>query len=138
MEAPSQMLENWVWEEETLKMMSGHYQDHSTTIPKELLDKLVASRKANAGSFNLRQIILGTFDQRIHTADKADTQQVYSDTYREIMGIEVPSGTNMPANFGHMAGGYDAQYYGYLVSNFSIWSHHDDLCWPGTTTVIIW
>ena len=131
------MLENWVWEEETLKMMSGHYQDHSTTIPKELLDKLVASRKANAGSFNLRQIILGTFDQRIHTADKADTQQVYSDTYREIMGIEVPSGTNMPANFGHMAGGYDAQYYGYLVSNFSIWSH-DHLCWPGTTTVIIW
>jgi Zn-dependent oligopeptidase len=26
LEAPSQMLENWCWEEEPLKMMSGHYE----------------------------------------------------------------------------------------------------------------
>ena len=83
-----------------------------------LLDKLVASRKANAGAFNLRQVILGTFDQRIHTTGKADTTKVFSETYKEILGIETPAGTNMPANFGHMAGGYDAQYYGYLVSYF--------------------
>ena len=81
-----------------------------------VVDKLVASRKANAGAFNLRQVILGTFDQRIHTTNKADTAKVFADTYDEILGIQIPEGTNMPANFGHMAGGYDAQYYGYLVS----------------------
>ena len=84
----------------------------------------MASRKANAGAFNLRQVILGTFDQRIHTTGKADTTKVFSETYKEILGIETPPGTNMPANFGHMAGGYDAQYYGYLVSQIFFLTHH--------------
>ena len=119
-EAPSQMLENWVWEEEALKKMSGHYKDASE-IPRELLDKLTASRKANAGGFNLRQIVLATFDQRIHcvsdaeSAAKVDTQRLFSDIYKDIVGLSPIENTNMPASWGHMVG-YDAQYYGYLWS----------------------
>ena len=56
-EAPSQMLENWVWEEESLKLMSKHYKD-GTDLPKEMLDKLVASKNANAGGFTLRQVMI--------------------------------------------------------------------------------
>ena len=69
MEAPSQMLENWVWEKTSLARMSGHYKDHSP-IPDDLMQALVKSRTANAGMFNLRQILLGTFDQTIHTLPK--------------------------------------------------------------------
>ena len=75
MEAPSQMLENWCWEQESLRRMSAHYQDGSP-IPDNLLKSLLASRKANAGVFNLRQILLATFDQSIHTCDKVSCQIV--------------------------------------------------------------
>lgn len=115
LEAPSQMLENWVWEKEPLTLMSGHYET-SKTLPDEIVGKLAKSRKANAGGFNLRQIILGTFDQTIHTRGEADTKALFTQTYKDIMGIEPIPNTNMPANFGHLAGGYDAQYYGYLWS----------------------
>jgi len=114
-EAPSQMLENWVWEEESLRLMSKHYKDGSP-LPKEMLDKLVASRNANAGGFNLRQVFLATFDQRLHTATgKLDTAELIRQTYKEIVGIDTIPGTNFAAIFGHLVG-YDAQYYGYLWS----------------------
>merc|ERR1712142_638007 len=54
-EAPSQMLENWVWQEESLKLMSGHYKDNSP-IPDELLKALANSKQANEGAKSLRQI----------------------------------------------------------------------------------
>ena len=68
-EAPSQMLENWCWEAESLRRMSSHYKDGSP-IPDEMVATLVKARNANAGVFNLRQILLGTFDQTIHTRAK--------------------------------------------------------------------
>ncbi|XP_064605583.1 thimet oligopeptidase-like [Liolophura sinensis] len=114
-EAPSQMLENWCWEKEPLCRMSAHYKDGSS-IPDDMLKKLLRSRTANAGVFNLRQILLGTFDQTIHTQAEADTAALFGKLSKEILGIESSPNTNMSASFGHLAGGYDAQYYGYLWS----------------------
>ena len=114
-EAPSQMLENWCWEKEPIQRMSKHFKDGSA-IPDEILEKLINSRLANAGMFNLRQITLGTFDQAIHTREKADTMKVFAETAERIMKVSPSAGTNMSASFGHLAGGYDAQYYGYLWS----------------------
>jgi len=113
-EAPSQMLENWVWKEESLKLMSKHYKDGSE-LPKDMLDKLIASKKANAGVFNLRQILLATFDQRLHQGQKVNTADLMAQLSNEILGLDVIPGTNFAAHFGHLVG-YDAQYYGYMWS----------------------
>merc|ERR1712146_215794 len=112
-EAPSQMLENWCWEKEALHRMSKHYKT-GEPIPDEMLDALISSRNANAGLLNMMQIVLGKFDQAIHSVKEADTAAMLSEIQNKLMKVLTTEGTNMAASFGHLAGGYDAQYYGYM------------------------
>lgn len=70
------MLENWCWEKEPLRRMSKHYKT-GEPIPDDLLEKLIKSRIANAGMFNLRKILLGMFDQTIHTNSKVEFGDVF-------------------------------------------------------------
>ncbi|MGK5084776.1 M3 family metallopeptidase [Bdellovibrionota bacterium FG-1] len=116
-EAPSQMLENWVWSPEVLSSLSGHYQDHSRKLPKELLSRMIAARDFNQGYFYTRQLMLGLLDMAYHTASgPVDTTAIQNRLYREIIGVEPIEGGHFQAGFGHLMGGYDSGYYGYLWS----------------------
>merc|ERR1711871_305377 len=114
-EAPSQMLENWCWVKEGLQRLSSHHET-GEPLPEADVETLVRSKNANAGGMNKRQVLLGSFDQTIHSRKQANTSEVLAELTKSLLGLEMTPGTNMSASFGHLAGGYDAQYYGYLWS----------------------
>ena len=101
-EAPSQMLENWVWDKDALKMISGHYEDGSP-IPKYLLDSLIASRVANIGYKSLSSLYLATYDIILHTHNHTDTMKLSREVHMDFFGIERIEGTNIGATFSHLS-----------------------------------
>jgi len=144
-EAPSQMLENWCWEPAQLKNLSRHYsytskeyaEEFAKTskekapekIPDDLIEKVIKTRHVNDALFNLRQLHFGLYDMFIHQPKShEDIEKIdFSETYNKMRaefsgmdGLEVKNGNwtwgNGQACFGHLVGGYDAGYYGYLSS----------------------
>lgn len=116
-ETPSQTLEEWVWDPKVLESLSGHYTNTSRKIPVELLTRVIAARDVGIGSYYSGQLAYALEDMRFHSADgPVNTTEVWFRTYEEIKGMKPLAGTHQPASFGHLMGGYDAGYYGYLWS----------------------
>jgi thimet oligopeptidase len=116
-EAPSQMLENWVWDSAILKRVSGYYLDHSKKLPDAILSKMIKARDFNQGYFNTRQLVYGLLDMSYHTAHgPVNAAAVYDRLVNEVQGLAPIPGGKFPATFGHLMGGYDSGYYGYLWS----------------------
>lgn len=116
-EAPSQMLENWVYEKPVLDLMSGHYRDPAKKMPEETVAKIKQARTFDAGYRYTRQVFLASLDQTLHTSGpQVDPDAVSRSLYQGILGLEPARDTHFPATFGHLMGGYDAGYYGYLWS----------------------
>jgi len=115
-EAPSQMLENWAWSPKTLALLSSHYQT-GQPLPKALVTRMLASRHAGDGVFYSRQLFFATVDLDYHTGtDKVDTTKIWNARKQEILCMAPIEGGAPQATFGHLMGGYDAGYYGYLWS----------------------
>ena len=111
-EAPSQMLENWVWDTEVLNKFAGHYEDPSKKIDPEVLARMKEAQQATVATFYRRQLCFGIGDLRLHTAEgPIDSGTILNDTMAHVF-LNPPQGTAFAATFGHMAG-YSASYYGY-------------------------
>ncbi|MGP6188684.1 MAG: M3 family metallopeptidase [Vulcanimicrobiaceae bacterium] len=115
-EAPSQMLENWVWDPAILKELSA---DAATgkPLPADLIEKIRAARYVDDALHNTSQIAFATIDMDYHTlGPKVDTTEVWAKAVSEMTPLEIPKGVHPEAGFEHLMGGYDAGYYGYLWS----------------------
>ena len=116
-ELPSQMMENWLTEPETLNIFARHYET-GEAIPTDLIEKLKAARNFMKGWFLLRQISLCRLDLAWHTLNSANGIDDVLSFEREAIEdyVLLPyEGGCTSTSFGHIfAGAYSAGYYSYL------------------------
>jgi len=113
-EAPSQMLENWVWDKEILNQISRHYQTNEP-LSEEWRDNMIKSKNHMVAYTSMRQLIFGIFDMTIHSGSVDSYDLFYIELCAKYLGIHLPEGSLFSAGFGHLMG-YDAGYYGYMWS----------------------
>ncbi|ANB13623.1 Prd1p [Sugiyamaella lignohabitans] len=118
-EAPSQMLEFWTWNKDQLKQLSGHYTDPSKKLDDELIDSLIRSKHVNGAIATLRQLSFGIFDLSLHTSTDGDVDiaKLWNEVKEKVIGLSQGGEfTYGYSTFGHIMGGYDSGYYGYMWS----------------------
>ena len=116
-ELPSQFMEFWTWDKDSLDLLSEHIETKET-LPKHLLKALLDARFFQSGMQTLRQIEFSLFDLSIHKltpALSADGIQATLDDIRQKYAVLPTTDYNRFQNsFSHIfAGGYAAGYYSY-------------------------
>src|SRR5476649_545906 len=120
-EYPSQVNEMWAVWPEVLANYAKHYKT-GAPMPKELLDKVIASKKFNQGFLTTEYLSASLLDQRWHQLTPA---QIPTD----VLAFEAASLKDMGVDFAPVppryrttyfshsfSGGYSAGYYAYLWS----------------------
>lgn len=115
-ELPSQIMENWCYEKDSLDLFARHYES-GEKIPTELVERLKGSATFMEGYATLRQVGLATLDLTWHTADPDNINSVAGFEQEAIAEMDIlprVEGTNTSASFSHIfQGGYSAGYYSY-------------------------
>jgi peptidyl-dipeptidase Dcp len=115
-ELPSQIMENWVLEKESLDLFASHYETKEK-IPAALAKKIKDSSKFLAGYMSLRQVTFALLDMAWHTTEHSqikDYVQFENNILKDLQVLPKVDGINFSCGFSHIfAGGYSAGYYSY-------------------------
>lgn len=113
-EAPSQMLEDWVYDRHVLKVFA-EVCPQCKPVPDELIAKAAVARRFGKGVFYSRQHLYASYDLGLYGPEPRDPMALWSQM-EGATPLGHVAGTMFPAGFSHIAGGYSAGYYGYLWS----------------------
>lgn len=113
-EAPSQMLEDWVYQRDVLDLMA-QVCPLCKPVPDQLLSQAKAAKQFGKGLRYGRQVLFAAFDLGLHDVQARDPMALWA-RMEAATPLGHVSGTIFPAGFGHVVGGYGAGYYGYLWS----------------------
>lgn len=114
-EAPSQMLQNWVWDKKVLDTFAADYRDPSKKIPGEIIKKMNDAKLATAGVYYRRQFAFASLDLALHNPHPENQPYdcvAISNPVLEKVFLPIDPSTTFVSYFGHL-NGYDAGYYGY-------------------------
>jgi thimet oligopeptidase len=113
-EAPSQMLEEWVYDYDTLKRFAT--DDAGKPIPQELVAQMNRARHFNVGMSDMRQLGLSEVALRLYQSSAPkDLGAAYRTYWNRYDLIPLPEWSQGQASFSHLAG-YGAAYYTYRWS----------------------
>ena len=116
-ELPSQFMENWCWEKESLAFIATHYQT-GAALPEDLFNKLMAAKNFQSAMMMIRQLEFSIFDFKLHLqfgrAGFPGIQQLLDEVRSQVSVLKPPAFNRFQHGFTHIfAGGYGAGYYSY-------------------------
>ena len=113
-EAPSQMLEEWVYDPKVLEVMREVCAS-CAPVPAALLAQAKTAKRYGKGMAYARQWLYAAFDLTMHGADAPEPMALWT-RMEGATPLGHVHGTMFPAGFSHVAAAYGAGYYGYLWS----------------------
>jgi thimet oligopeptidase len=114
-EAPSQMLQEWVWDYETIQPFARNAAGEP--LPRDLLERMTAARDFGLGMGTRRQLGLAALSLGLYNQDPEglDIKAFSDDIARRFTRFEPLEGAHFYASFPHL-NGYSAIYYTYQWS----------------------
>jgi peptidyl-dipeptidase Dcp len=115
-ELPSQIFENWCYEQDALKLFAKHYETNEV-IPMDLIEKIKASATFHEGMQTLRQLSFGILDMHWHANSPETITSVKSlenTAFKDTTLFPDVAENCMSTSFSHIfQGGYSSGYYSY-------------------------
>jgi len=118
-ELPSQILENWCWERESLDLFARHHET-GEPIPEELFKKMVGARNFRAACAAMRQVQFAKMDLLLHIRAEEFVDGDLEAKARALVADCIiptePEARTIVRRFGHLFSdpvGYAAGYYSY-------------------------
>lgn len=115
-ELPSQILENWCYEEEALALFAKHYENEAL-IPIEYVNKIKESSNFHEGMATIRQLSFGMLDMGWHGQNPSAISDLKAFELEQFAPTELFPDIKenaMSTSFSHIFnGGYSSGYYSY-------------------------
>jgi oligopeptidase A len=116
-ELPSQFMENFCWQAESLSVIARHYET-GKPLPEAMLDKLLRAKNYNAAMMMARQLEFGLFDFHLHLEfdpdEEGQIQRILDQVRAKVSVLLPPAEYAFQNGFSHIfSGGYAAGYYSY-------------------------